>query len=97
MMRLDTDNNGFIEYSEFLVAAMDKKKLLSLEHLDAVFQAFDNDSNGRISAKELQSIMDSEQNLDLSIYANLIKEVDLNHDGFVDLKEFRDMMASLVG
>jgi EF hand. len=41
--------------------------------------------------------MDSEQNLDLSIYANLIKEVDLNHDGFVDLKEFRDMMASLVG
>lgn len=96
MNRIDTDKNGYIEYSEFLVAAMDRKKLLSVEHLEAVFKEFDKDKNGKISAIELKSMLDHHQNLDVSVYAGLIKEVDMNGDGHVDYREFRDMMISLL-
>ena len=96
MIRIDTDRSGFIEYSEFLVAAMDRKKLLSPEHLEAVFQAFDSDKNGKISAAELKNVLDYQQNLDISVYANLIKEVDQNGDGCVDYREFKIMMTSLL-
>lgn len=95
MGRVDTDKNGCIEYSEFLVAAMDKRKLLSSENLEAVFNAFDGDKNGRISAQELKKMLDYTQDLDISVYANLIQEVDLNNDGYVDFKEFKHMMSSL--
>lgn len=96
MTRIDTDKSGYLDYSEFLVAAMDRKKLLSHEHLDAVFQAFDHDKNGKISASELRNMLDSNQGLELSVYASVIKDVDENGDGCVDYKEFKNMMNALV-
>lgn len=47
---VDTDQNGFIDYAEFIVAAIDKKKLLCKGRLETAFQAFDRDSSGKISA-----------------------------------------------
>jgi calcium-dependent protein kinase len=37
----DSDLNGNIDYSEFISATMDKKKLLSKERLKTAFQIFD--------------------------------------------------------
>ena len=96
MLRIDTDKSGYIDYSEFLAAAMDRKKLLSAERLDTVFSAFDHDNNGKISASELKVMLDNDQNIDIGVYANLIQEVDQNEDGFVDFKEFKQMMLSLL-
>lgn len=96
MSRIDTDNSGYLDYSEFLAAAMDRKKLLSSERLDQVFRAFDHDKNGKISAQELRKMLDYNQNLDIGVYASAIKDVDENSDGFVDYKEFKNMMFSLV-
>jgi calcium-dependent protein kinase len=96
MTRLDTDKNGFVEYSEFIVAAMDKKKLLSSERLDAVFNAFDKDHNGKISAFELYDMLDDHQELEMNLYQNVIKEADLNGDGQVDFTEFKKLMFCLV-
>lgn len=96
MMRVDTDKSGFIEYSEFIVAAMDRKRLLSSERLDEVFNTFDRDHNGKISALELKTMLDYEQDLDLSLYMNVIKEADLNGDGQIDYAEFKNAMLSLV-
>ena len=96
MLRIDTDNSGFIDYSEFLAAAIDKKKLLSAERLDAAFQAFDRDSNGKITAQELKYILESEIKLDITAYTKLINQVDKNGDGVIDFKEFKDMMIALI-
>jgi hypothetical protein len=38
---VDTDNSGFIDYSEFVVAAMNEKQLLTNEKLQAAFKMFD--------------------------------------------------------
>jgi Ca2+-binding EF-hand superfamily protein len=37
----DIDKNGHIDYSEFIAATMDKRKLLSKERLKAAFHFFD--------------------------------------------------------
>lgn len=96
LIRVDTDRSGFIDYTEFLAAAMDRKKLLSIERLELAFQAFDKDKNGKISAEELKLMLETDSKLDIEAYAKLISEVDQNGDEMVDFKEFKDMMLSLL-
>lgn len=96
MVRADTDKSGFIDYSEFLAAAMDKKKLLSEEKLEAAFKAFDHDNNGKITAQELKYLLESHIKYDITTYSKLIEQVDQNGDGMIDFKEFKDMMISLM-
>ena len=96
MLRVDTDRSGYIDYSEFLAAAMDRKKLLSVERLEAAFHAFDKDNNGKISAEELKLMLDSKPKLEITAYKKLINEVDQNGDELVDFKEFEAMMLSLI-
>lgn len=42
----DSNNDGTIDFTEFLTAAFDKKKLLSEENLRRAFAVFDKDGNG---------------------------------------------------
>ena len=95
MKRVDTDGSGYIDYSEFIAAAMDKKKLLSEEKLEAAFKAFDTDHNGKITAQELKSFLESEVKVDISAYRRLIQQVDKNGDGVIDFDEFKEMMNML--
>jgi calcium-dependent protein kinase len=37
MLELDRDGNGLIDYSEFLVAAVDKAKIISTQNLQIAF------------------------------------------------------------
>lgn len=95
LKRVDTDGSGYIDYSEFIAAAMDKKKLLSEEKLEAAFKAFDTDHNGKITAQELKSFLESNIKIDISAYKKLIEQVDKNGDGVIDFDEFKDMMKIL--
>ena len=54
MKNCDTDKNGHIDYSEFISATIDKRKLLSKERLKHAFSIFDRDDNGYISAMEIK-------------------------------------------
>jgi calcium-dependent protein kinase len=38
---VDIDKSGFIDYSEFVIASMNEKALLSTEKLQAAFKMFD--------------------------------------------------------
>ena len=41
MSEVDINKDGFVEYSEFIIASMSKKKLLSKNNLNEAFNAFD--------------------------------------------------------
>lgn len=38
---VDTDRSGYIDYSEFVVAAMNEKQLLTADKLQSAFKMFD--------------------------------------------------------
>jgi len=48
MSQVDTDNNGCIDFSEFVTATIDRKKFLSQKRLKQAYSMFDNDSSGGI-------------------------------------------------
>jgi len=54
MSNVDTDHSGEIDYTEFIIATMNRQKLLSKERLQAAFNAFDKDGSGSISSDELK-------------------------------------------
>ena len=92
MKTIDNDQNGHIDYSEFVMATLNKKKLLSSERLDAAFAIFDKDNNGMIDASEIKSVLGRGKNISEDVWKELIKEVDINGDGEVSIKEFKKMM-----
>lgn len=55
--KVDFDGSGFIDYSEWVVATINKEKLLTDHKLMAAFQLFDRDGGGTISAKEVKDIL----------------------------------------
>ena len=61
---VDSDNSGFIDYSEFVVAAMNEKQLTSNDKLQAAFNMFDKDGSGVISSDEIKDVLGFGGNLD---------------------------------
>ena len=59
MEELDVNNDGQIDFQEFLTAAIDKERVIHKENLEAAFKVFDADGNGSISVDELKAVFDS--------------------------------------
>jgi len=52
--KVDVDGSGAIDYSEFVVASMNEKNLLSNNKLQSAFKMFDKDGGGSISTDEIR-------------------------------------------
>jgi calcium-dependent protein kinase len=94
MKEVDTNNDGFINYTEFLKAALDTRKILSIENLRAAFRNFDKDFSGRISVLELKRVVSERNLLSNKTWTQILKEVDLNGDGEIDLEEFEKLVLT---
>lgn len=51
---VDIDGNGSIDYTEFVMATMNERDLVSQQKLKAAFRLFDKDGSGSISQDELK-------------------------------------------
>ncbi|KAB2630384.1 calcium-binding protein CML42-like [Pyrus ussuriensis x Pyrus communis] len=81
--------------------ACDKETKLSQEESDLseAFKVFDEDGDGYISAKELQVVLAKlgfQESNEIDRVEKMITSVDQNHDGLVDLFEFKNMMRTTV-
>lgn len=92
---VDSDNSGFIDYSEFVVAAMNEKALTTNDKLQAAFKMFDKDGSGVISAAEIKEVLGFGGNLDNAAIEAIIKQVDENGDGEISFEEFVTMMKKI--
>ena len=94
---VDTDRSGFIDYSEFVVAAMNENQLTTNEKMQAAFKMFDKDGSGIISGDEIREVLSFGGTNALSKEAveAIIKQVDENGDGEISYEEFVDMMKTV--
>ena len=92
---IDFNNDGSINFSEFLTANFKKEKLLSEEALEKTFQLFDLDGNGYITLEELKESMPIEITSKQE-WRELIREVDKDGDCQISLDEFKEMMGKLI-
>ena len=65
--KVDIDKSGLIDYSEFVVASLNEKNLLSNSKLKAAFKMFDKDGGGSISTDEIKQVLSYGQNIDDSV------------------------------
>eukprot|EP00358_Blepharisma_japonicum_P006464 CAMPEP_0202940822 /NCGR_PEP_ID=MMETSP1395-20130829/931_1 /ASSEMBLY_ACC=CAM_ASM_000871 /TAXON_ID=5961 /ORGANISM="Blepharisma japonicum, Strain Stock R1072" /LENGTH=109 /DNA_ID=CAMNT_0049635521 /DNA_START=1104 /DNA_END=1433 /DNA_ORIENTATION=+ len=94
MNEVDTDKNGFIDYNEFLKAALDKRLMNSRENLAAAFNVFDKDNSGSISASELRSVLGEGLDTTDNVWSEILGEADSNQNGEIDIKEFEALVMS---
>ncbi len=94
---IDTDHNGYIEYEEFIRAAVDQDYFLSNNYLQFAFNYFDRDNSGELSIDEiLKRFMQNSKNqrdpkVEKEIKDNF-NQIDINHDGSISYQEFCKMM-----
>jgi len=93
---IDTDGSGSIDYTEFVVATISEKNLLTKERLEASFKMFDRDNSGSISADEIKEVLAKGKNTSAATIENIIKEVDENGDGEISFEEFSKMMHKFI-
>ena len=94
--KVDIDGSGKIDYSEWVVATIDKEKLLTKEKLQSAFNLFDKDGGGTINATEVKNVLNSGQNLDEDVWEKIINEVDNDGNGEIDFEEFCEMMQKML-
>jgi calcium-dependent protein kinase len=95
MRNVDTDGSGYIDYSEFITASMNRRTLLSKQNLNAAFESFDQDHNGTISVDEVKAVLGRFTEASDDIWRQIVAKVDKDGNGILDLKEFKDMMIEL--
>ncbi len=96
MAHIDIDGNGYIDLTEFVMATISKKNVLSRERLVAAFNMFDRDGSGAISADEVKEVLGAGMRVPDEHWKEVIREVDQNGDGEVSLEEFITMMHKLL-
>ena len=93
--RLDSTGSNEINYSEFLGAAMDRKKAISKARIRKVFSIFDQDANGKITPAEFKWIFKNTEGVGERQWIALIKEIDPNGNGEIDYSEFEQALMKL--
>lgn len=93
--KVDTDNSGYIDYTEFVVASIDESQLLNKEKLQAAFRMFDKDGSGSISTDEIKQVLGYGKTLNEEQAESILREVDENGDNEISFEEFSRMMKRL--
>jgi calcium-dependent protein kinase len=92
---IDVNGTGAIDFTEFCLATVNHKKLLTQERLTQVFKMFDTDGSGTISRDEIKSFFSMSESGDDGFAQELIEEVDKNGDGEISFSEFKEMMSQM--
>jgi calcium-dependent protein kinase len=94
--RLDGDNNGYIEYEEFLRACVDKKTLMTKKKLKYAFKFLDKNNTNTLNVQKIINAFLTKSNKEIEAIFNItIKEVDKDNDGIINFNEFVELMLKI--
>ena len=90
---LDGDNNGFIEFEEFLRACIDKKIILTNTYLKYAFKFLDKEKTGTLNTQKIIKAFVLKSNKILeAVFNNTLNSVDHDGDGIINYEEFQELM-----
>ena len=97
---LDLNNSGFIDYEEFVAAAVNKNIFMRENLLSMAFKFFDKDDSGEITMDEIEmmfkeAVNDGKTDVHQAL-KKIMEEVDLNIDGKISFEEFAIFMKQLI-
>ena len=90
---IDTNQDGKIDFNEFVTAAYDRLKMINDENLKNAFKILDLNGDGKISSQEIKhafshgnmSDMDAyDVNIDDEFWEKFLVDIDKDHDGYID-------------
>jgi calcium-dependent protein kinase len=94
--RLDGDNNGYIEYEEFLRACIDKKSLMTKDNLKYAFKFLDKNNSKTLNAQKILKAFLTKPNKEFEAVFNIyLKQVDKDSDGIINFEEFMELMMNI--
>ena len=96
---IDMDNNGYIEYEEFVRAAVSKERFINENVLRFAFRYFDKDGSGEITFDEIEDVFKQSITDKAKVHESLkqiISEVDSNGDGIISFNEFSEVMKKML-
>ena len=94
--RLDGDNNGYIEYEEFLRACVDKTKLMTRDNLKFAFKFLDKDNTKTLNVNKILRTFVTKPNKEIeAIFMMTLNEVDKDGDGIIRFNEFCELMTKI--
>jgi len=96
---VDLDQNGAIDYTEFLAAAMDRRKVLEENACWSAFTNFDKNNNKFIERSELEEVLQSPLlgeawDMQTRDSDQIMQKLDTDKDGRISYTEFKDAMRS---
>ena len=90
---LDGDNNGYIEFEEFLRACIDKKTILTNTYLKYAFKFLDKEKSGTLNtAKIIKAFVLKPNKILEAVFNNTLNSVDHDGDGIINFEEFQQLM-----
>jgi len=90
METCDVDGSGFIELTEFLTATLNWNRVLGPDLLEAAFNTFDRDGDGRISAEELRFVLEGKESVGPGVWEDMVREA----GDSLGLREFREILGN---
>ena len=98
MALVDTNQNGTIDYSEFVMATINKEHLLNRQKLEVAFRMIDKDNSGTITIDEIKTMFGGKNSqITDDMWREMVNEFDSNSDGEISLSEFKEMMFGFLG
>jgi Ca2+-binding EF-hand superfamily protein len=65
---VDADMSGEIGFSEFMIACLEPKRVLTADNLKNMFNLFDADQSGELSMQEVKDAVCAGRNLDERVW-----------------------------
>ncbi|KAK2657453.1 hypothetical protein Ddye_010505 [Dipteronia dyeriana] len=97
---VDTDGDGFIDFKEFMEMMQNNNNNMGVDggekktDIQSAFKLFDTDGDGKISAQELMQVLKNiGEKCNLDSCRKMIRGVDADGDGLIDMDEFMNMMT----
>ena len=93
---LDGDNNGTIEFEEFLRGCIDKNEILNDKYLHYAFKFLDKENRKYLSPEQIISAFAIKENSQLKEKINnILNNSDVDKNGLISFEEFKSLIYSL--